>query len=214
MTQAENSKFVPALPDDDTSVKVYEGVAECTMNDADTIKNVKSRAKDLAQENLLKTIADYVDRFLKERLLTFPDDEILSVAEEIYHITDVKYNVFDSDDDMMIRATVTAQVDDNDIMNCLVRFFKERTELKRQVEELKRQIEKLIEPAKQKYDNALVLFHKNDYAGAINLFDEAIQLNPNYANSYYYRGWSYRKIGNEQKAQEGFAKAEELRKKS
>lgn len=144
MNQADNSKFAPTLPDDDdNSVKIYEGVAECTINDVDTIKNVKIRASDLAQENLLKKIADYVDHFLEDRLLIFPKDEILSIANEIYKITDVKYNVFDSDDNLMIRATVTAQVDDNDIMNCLVRFFQERTELKSQNESFRKEIEDL-----------------------------------------------------------------------
>ncbi|MBD3879850.1 MAG: hypothetical protein SR1Q5_09285 [Quinella sp. 1Q5] len=107
MNRPASSKYVPALPNDDdidtqtnsaspNSVKIYDGVAECTMNDADTIKNVKIRAKDLAQEKLLNKLADYVDGFLRDRLLTFPDDEILAIANEIYHITDVKYNTFDS----------------------------------------------------------------------------------------------------------------------
>ncbi|MBD3879225.1 MAG: hypothetical protein SR1Q5_06015 [Quinella sp. 1Q5] len=154
MNRPASSKFVPGLPADDdidtqtnsstpNSVKIYDGVANCTMNDADTIKNVKIRAKDLAQENLIKKVADYVDGFLRDRLLTFPDDEILSIANEIYHITDVKYDVFNSDDNLMIRATVLAQIDDNDIMNCLVRFFKERIELKSQVEALSKENEDL-----------------------------------------------------------------------
>ena len=151
MNRPASSKYVPGLPADDdidtqtnsqvdNSIKIYDGVADCPMNDADTIKNVKIRAKDLAQEKLLNKVADYVDGFLRDRLLTFPDDEILSIANEIYHITDVKYDVFNSDDNLMIRATVLAQIDDNDIMNCLVRFFKERIEFKSQIEDLKRQI--------------------------------------------------------------------------
>ena len=97
------------------------------MNDADTIKNVKIRAKDLAQDNLIKKIADYVDAFLRDRLLTFQHDEILAIANEIYHVTDVKYNIFDSDDDkMIIRATVLAKVDDNDIMTNFAAAYKNR----------------------------------------------------------------------------------------
>ena len=154
MNRPASSKFVPGLPDDDdidtqtnsstpNSVKIYDGVANCTMNDSDTIKNVKIRAKDLAQENLIKKVANYVDGFLRDRLLIFPDDEIFSIANEIYHITDVKYDVFKSDDNLMIRATVLAQIDDNDIMNCLVRFFKERIDLKSQVEALSKENEDL-----------------------------------------------------------------------
>ena len=120
---------------------------------------------------------------MRDRLLTFPDDEIFSIANEIYHVTDVKYDVFNSDDKLMIRATVLAQIDDNGIMNCLVRFFKERIEFKSQIEDLKRQIADLkqqladnqqnnpqvtkqivsedkISPSNQNVDGALELYFK------------------------------------------------------
>ncbi len=224
MNRPASSKFVPALPNDDdidtqtnsassNSVKIYDGVAECTMNDADTIKNVKIRAKDLAQEKLLNKIADYVDGFLRDRLLTFPDDEIFSITNEIYHITDVKYNAFDSDDKMMIRATVLAQVDDNNIMNCLVRFFKERTELKSQNEDLKRQIAELpnkITLSHQKFYEADKLYDKKDYEGAIKLLNEAIELNPYYAYTYYRRGHCYQILKQYEKAIQDHSKAIEL----
>ena len=72
-----------------------------------------------------------------------PDDEVLSIASEICTITDVKYNVFDSDDNTLIRATVLAQIDDNDVMNYIIQFFKERIDLKSQVEALRKEIEDL-----------------------------------------------------------------------
>ena len=62
-----------------------------------------------------------------DRLLTFPHDEILAIENEIYHVTDVKYNMLDSDDDkMIIRATVLAKVDDNDIMTNFAAAYKNR----------------------------------------------------------------------------------------
>ena len=238
MNQPASSKFVPGLPADDdidtqtsssthNSVKIYDGVADCTMNDADTIKNVKIRAKDLAQENLIKKVADYVDGFLRDRLLTFPDDEILSIANEIYHITDVKYDVFNSDDNLMIRATVLAQIDDNDIMNCLVRFFKERIDLKsqnealrkenedakHQIEDLKRQIAEFpnkIILAYQKYEEARKFLDKNDNEEAIKLFNEAIELNPNYSEAYYDRGLAYFDLGQKERTIQDYSKAIEL----
>ena len=39
---------------------------------------------------------------------------------------------------------------------------------------------------------------------------EAIKLNPKYANTYKYRGISYEKLGEDQKAKADRAKAEEL----
>lgn len=230
MNRPASSKFVPALPNDDdidtqtnsassNSVKIYDGVAECTMNDADTIKNVKIRAKDLAQEKLLNKIADYVNGFLRDRLLTFPDDEIFSIANEICTITDVKYDILDSDDNLMIRAIVTAQIDDNDIMNCLVRFFKERNDLKSQndslrneIEDLKRQIitKDKVALANQKYSEAEELYSKNDYEGAIKLYDEAIELNPYDYYLYYHRGLYYYNMKKYKQAIQDIDKAIEL----
>ena len=243
MNRPASSKFVPALPSDDdidtqtnsassNSAKIYDGVAECTMNDADTIKNVKIRAKDLAQEKLLNKVADCVDGFLRDRLLTFPDDEIFSIANEIYHITDVKYNTFDSDDNLIIRATVLAQVDDNDIMNCLVRFFKERIELKHQIEDLKRQIADLKQQlannqqnntqvtkkttnvnssnSKEKSDEAFRLFTLGKFKDAIKLYDELIQCYPNVSGYYFYRSRCYTSIGDFKKAQDDLDKYKRL----
>ena len=143
VNQNNNSKFVPGLPDDDNTVKIYEGVAECTMSDADTLKNVKVKVKDLATQKVQRKIADYVYSFWKDRYLTLPDDEVLSIANEISNITDVKYNVLGSDDNVLVRAAVTAQVDDNDVMNYIIKFFKERNELKSQNESLRKEIEDL-----------------------------------------------------------------------
>ena len=234
MNRPESSKFVPALPNDDetpanendsdntNSIKIYDGVAECTMNDSDNLKSIKIKAKNLAQENLLNKIADYVNGFLRDRLLTFPDDEIFAIANEIYNISNINYNVIDSNDNILIRATVIAQIDDTNIMNCLVRFFKERIDLKSQNdslrkenEDLKRQIAELpakIVLANQKSNEADELYNKNDYEGAIKLYDEAIELNPYDDDLYEKRGDCYKALGDETKAKADLAKYEKLSK--
>ena len=154
MSQDKSSKFVPGLQYDDNSntptnsstdnsIKIYEGVAECAMNDSDTLKNIKIKAKDLAIQKVQQKIADYVYAFWKDRYLNLPDDEVLSIAKEISNITEVKYNVLDYDDNILIRATVLAQVDDNDVTNYIIKFFKERNELKIQNEALRKEIAEL-----------------------------------------------------------------------
>ena len=243
MNRPASSKFVPGLPADDdidtqtnssndNSIKIYDGVADCPVNDSDTFKNVKIRAKDLAIQKVQQKIADYVYGFWKDRYLTLPDDEVLSIASEICTITDVKYNFIDSDDNTLIRATVIAQIDDNDVMNYIIQFFKERNELKlqnealrKENEDLRRQIEELKRPKtnNQQTNNPIdkkieslafekfyEAFNQKDYRKAIKLYDEAIQLNPNYANAYHYRGMAYKALGNNAKAQADFAKAEKL----
>lgn len=229
MNQENNSKFVPGLPDDDdNSVKTFEGVAECTINDADTFKNVKSRAKNLAQENVQKKIAEHVYAFWKDRRLSLPADETLSIAAEISNVTDVKYNVQDSDGDkMIIRAVVTAQVDDNDVMNYIIKFFKERAELKSENENLRKEIDELKRPfannkqstpkitakttgSQTRTNEAWRLYCLKDYEGAIKLYDRAIEQNPSDANLYFYRSRCYKELGNQAKAEEDIGKAMSL----
>ena len=249
MNKPASSKYVPGLPSDDgidtqtnapvdDSIKIYDGVADCTMNDADTLKSVKSRAKDLAIQKVQQKIADYVYGFWKDRYLTLPDDEVLSIANEICTITDVKYNMQDSDGDkMIIRATVLAQIDDNDIMNYVIKCFNERTELKSQVEALRKENEDLrrqiadlkrqrdnsqkntqqitfpvisnekIALAKQKADEAMECFRLNRYTAAIMLYDEAIRLNPNFDMAYNNRGLAYKNLRQYDQAIQDFDKA-------
>ena len=247
MNRPASSKYVPSLPDDDdidtqtnsqgdNSIKIYDGVADCLVNDSDTFKNVKLRAKDLAIQKVQQKIADYVYGFWKDRYLTLPDDEVLSIASEICTITDVKYNFIDSDDNTLIRATVLAQIDDNDVMNYIIQFFKERNKLKlqnealrKEIEDLKRQIAELKSQHtnnqqntsqvvskdetftfNQTVDKAWILFCRKEYRNAIRLYDEAIKLNPNAPNLYFYRGRCYKELGNDVKAQEDFDKYKEL----
>ena len=230
MNRPESSKYVPGLPADDDidtptnapvddSIKIYDGVAECTMNDADTLKSVKSRAKDLAIQKVQQKIADYVYGFWKDRYLTLPDDEVLSIANEICTITDVKYNAFDSDNNILIRATILAQIDDNDVMNYIIQFFKERNEFKNQNEDLKRQIAELTQQiiskdkialSNQKNNEADKLRNKSDYESAIKLYSEAIKLNPNAYYLYENRGECYQILKQYEQAIKDYSEAIEL----
>ena len=227
MNQPNNSKFVPALPDDeninenvqtvtdsdDKTLNIYEGVAECTMNDDDTLKNAKIHAKDLAIQNVQKKIADYVYSFFRDRYITLPDDEVLSIANEISNITGVKYDFNSSDDDnLIIYATVTAKFDDNNIMSYYIKFFEERTELKRQLAELTKQIisKDKIALANQKNNEADKLRNKSDYESAIKLYSEAIELNPNAYYLYENRGECYKALKQYEKAIQDYSEAVEL----
>ena len=280
------------------------GVAECPINDADTLQNVKNRAKDLAKIDACKKIDDYIQLFFKNKGFKLPEDEISAISIEISNIVDVKYNFQSSDNDnMAIRANVTAQFDDNDIIDRIHKFFRDKSalveqneglrqkltklekqqdkdsqqisslrteneelkqklaesksqyeklnrqlaelksqhdrdsreisslaaqneELKRQIAELQRRIADSQQSNNQitreltdsekfslaivKADEAFRLLCRKDHRGALKLYDEAIQLNPNVARFYYYRGSCYQKLGNMVKAEADFAKYKKL----
>ncbi|MDZ4843963.1 MAG: tetratricopeptide repeat protein [Chitinophagales bacterium] len=51
---------------------------------------------------------------------------------------------------------------------------------------------------------------KQDYQSAIRVLEKAIQINPKYSKIYYNLGVTYRQLGQEEKAQEYFAKGQEI----
>ena len=231
MNEGNDKRFVPTLPHDNEipdseaisskdSAIIYQGVADFPTNEADTIKNAKLRAKDLAIENVQNKIADYVYSFFKDRYITLPDDEIFAITKKIYSITEVKYDFNSSDDDnLIIHATVNVKFDDKDIMNYYIKFFEERTELKRQNEALRKENEDLkrqiitkdkIALANQKNNAADKLHDKKDYENAIKLYSEAIELNPYAEKAYYRRGDCYQALKQYEKAIQDYSEAIEL----
>lgn len=64
--------------------------------------------------------------------------------------------------------------------------------------------------ANQKLEEGLKLYYAKDYSGAIRLYNEAIELNPNLAVAYYLRGVCYQELGEEAKAQADLTRAKEL----
>ena len=121
-----------------------EGVAECPVNDDDTLKNTKQRVKDLAKIDACKKIDDYIQLFFKNKSFNLPEDEISAISTEIANVIDVKYQMQSSDNEnMIIRAAVTAQFDDNDILNHLDKFFRDKSALVEQNEALRQKLTKL-----------------------------------------------------------------------
>ena len=52
-----------------------------------------------------------------------------------------------------------------------------------------------LEQARVHYRDGLALARQGDYQGAVNVFSEAINLNPDHAGTYYQRGNAYSKLG-------------------
>lgn len=80
--------------------------------------------------------------------------------------------------------------------------------MKRQIEEFPKKI--LL--ANKKVYEADNLIDKEDYEGAIKLYNQYIELNPNYEDAYGNRGRCYEVLGDYVKAKADYAKADELYK--
>ena len=65
------------------------------------------------------------------------------------------------------------------------------------------------EDAHQHFNTGLDLYFKKDYGGAIKEFEEAVQIDPENADAYYFMGYSYYKLRDMQKAMEVFDQAYE-----
>ena len=65
--------------------------------------------------------------------------------------------------------------------------------------------------ANQKFEEAMKLYYDDDYEGAIKLYNEAVKLNPNYAEAYCYRGESYYWLDKYKQAIKDYNKAIELK---
>lgn len=205
-----------------------EGVAECCVNDYETLNDAKIRVQKLAEQDAHQKSALYIKNFTKDRHFTFSEDEIAIITDSVLKFTDVQFGK------AVIRANVTAQFDDDDILNWLNKYSQEKTALVAQNNELKLKIAELeqklskyehqnqtkiqiktpakndIDISKQKADEAWKLFCAQNYSDAIKLCDEAIQLNPNVPYFYFYRSRCYMKLGDNEKAQADFERYRKL----
>ena len=176
-----------------------EGFAECTLNDDDTLKNTKQRAKDLAKIDACKKIDDYIQLFFKNKSFNLPEDEISAISTEIANVIDVKYQMQSSDNDnIVIRAAVTAQFDDNDIINHLDKFFRDKSALVEQNEALRQKLTELEKQQDKASRKISSLAAENE---TLRKENEALK----HENENLKR-----QIEVEEKAQADFAKAEEL----
>lgn len=65
-------------------------------------------------------------------------------------------------------------------------------------------------PAQQKLDEGNELYDQKNYQDAISKYDEVIQIDPNYAETYNGRGLCQKELGENEKADADFAKAKGL----
>ena len=139
-------------------VQVYTGVGEYIMSDFDTPDVAKQRAKVYAERNAQEQAGVYVESTTNVLNSQVTKDEINTMTAGILKILETNYQTLPSPDSsgIMIRATIKAEIDSDDVNKWFKRDEVERSTLVAQNKQLKKAIyeqENLILKLKQQIAN-------------------------------------------------------------
>ena len=92
----------------------FEGKGEYLLSD-ETVEYAKRVAKKEAMRDIARQVCIQMQTETNVEDITLDFDEITGDTESILHITDVKYNLKPEDDNIIVCATVKAEVDTDEI---------------------------------------------------------------------------------------------------
>lgn len=223
----------------DAEVRTYEGTDEYIMSEFETIDVAKQRAKQKAERAAQEKAGVFVESNTEVVNMMVTKDEIVTMTGGILKVVDVQYKLTPLDDgkSVIVRATVKADIDSDDVAKWLNRGAGERSDMvaqnielqkaiavqDAQIAELKRQLaakpqdaekisaqfaaEDKVFRANQQLADAGKLYFTGDLNGAIAFCTRAIQLNPDNAIAYSIRGAIYYRLNNFKSAIVDFNKA-------
>lgn len=226
----------------DAEIRTYEGTDEYIMSEFETIDVAKQRAKQKAERAAQEKAGVFVESNTEVVNMMVTKDEIVTMTGGILKVVDVQYDVkpLTNANGFLIRATVKADIDSDDVAKWLNRGADERSDLvaqnlelqkaiaaqDAQIAELKRQLaakpqdaekiskqfaeEDKIFRANQQLVDAGKLYYNGDLNGAIAYCTQAIGLNPDNALAYSIRGVVYYRLNNVNAAIADFNRAIQL----
>ena len=205
----------------------------CERAKADAMRNATEKAGVY-----VKSYSRSKNFELEEDIIETMTANILKLVENPHFDMPEKVNNLEG---ILIHVIVKVQIDDSDITRWLNKSEQEKSTLVSQmealrkaydeqariIEDLKRQLANNPQDTKkitqefadadkiflsnQKVEEGWNIYSKGDFNGAKNLFDSAVQLNPNNAGAYFGRGTSYDDLGQEEHAIADYTKAIELK---
>ena len=125
------------------------------MSDFETFEVAQQRAKQRAEQNACEKAGVYVKSFSRTKNFELVDDEVITMTNGILKIVDVQYHRENFDNNTtLIRATVKADINSDDVLKWLNKDGQEKSTLiaqnealrkaneeqERQIAELKRQL--------------------------------------------------------------------------
>ncbi|MBD3879654.1 MAG: tetratricopeptide repeat protein [Quinella sp. 1Q5] len=223
-------------------VMTYTGSDEYIMSEFETIDIAKQRAEQKAIRNAQEKAGVYVESNTEVVNMMVTKDEIQTMTAGILKVTDVQYQLAPLQDgkSLIVKATVKAEIDSDELANYLNRPAGERADLvaqnlelqkaiaaqDAQIAELKRQLadkpqdkaivieqfaaEDKIFLSNQQLTEAGKLYYQGNLSGAANHCTQAIELSPDNATAYSIRGAIHYKLNDFNSALADFNKAIEF----
>ena len=120
-------------------VKTYEGVGEYYMSDFETPDIAKQRAKQRAEQNACEQAGVFVKSYSQSKDFELVNDVIETMTSGILKVIDVQYHRENFDNDTtLIRVTIKAQIDSDDVLKWLNKDEQEKSTLVAQMEALRK----------------------------------------------------------------------------
>ncbi len=199
----------------DAEIKTCEGTDEYIMSEFETIDIAKQRARQkerVAQEQA----GVFVESTTEVVNMMVTKDEVVTMTGGILKVIDVQYQLkpLENGKSLIVRATVKADIDTDDITKWLNRPPQERSDLvaqnlelqkavaeqDRQLAEKPKEVEQIsarfaaedkIFLSNQQLAEAGKFYYNGDFTNAAELCTKAIELNANNAAAYSIRGAIY-----------------------
>ena len=107
-------------------IQTYTGSGEYLMSEDENVDFAKSRAAIEAERNILDQVCVYVKGQSSMIDNELDRDEVISIGAGILHVTDTKYKLLDDAGGILVKATVTAQIDIEELKTLLNQAIAER----------------------------------------------------------------------------------------
>ncbi|MBR7025619.1 MAG: tetratricopeptide repeat protein [Selenomonadaceae bacterium] len=126
------------MPTANAEIKTYEGTDEYIMSEFETIDIAKQRAKQKAERAAQEQAGVYISSYTETKNLMLVKDEVVAIACGIMSVVDVKYDVtpLENANGFLIRATVKANIDTDDVNKYLDKSTQEKSAIVAQNKEL------------------------------------------------------------------------------
>ena len=183
----------------EAELRTYTGVGEYRMGERDTLETAKQGAKEKAMRNALEQAGVLVETHSRTEDFELVEDVITSRTGAVLKVKEVVYDR----QDLLIRATVTVDIDPEDLNNRLQNSDSKRKSSVKKPEDN-------ISLSNKKAEQAINLLNMGNLDAVLPILNEALDLNSANASAYEKLGWFYREKKDYDKALLNYNKSLEI----